>query len=204
MTDHIADEPALAWRQDVSDDRPQRLALLCRSTPPWRRWATMGVVAVVSGPFAIAAALVKNSTTGGGLLILVVVLGPAIEEVLKAAGALFVAERRPWLVPAGWTLPVATCLAGICFAAVENLWYLEVLIDDPSDTVVRVRWIAGPLLHGGCSAIAGLGARRLWRGTLARGFGRFDDAQPFLVAATVLHGLYNLGAVVVSLAGEVT
>ena len=161
----------------------------------------MGLVAVVSGPFAIGAALVQNSTGGAGLLLLVVVVAPATEEVLKASGALVVAERRPWLVPSGWTLPLVTLLSGICFAVVENLWYLEVLLDNPSDTVVRVRWIAGPLLHGTCSAIAGLGAKRLWRRTLARGVGRFGDAEPFLVAAAVLHGSWNLLATAVSIAG---
>ena len=163
----------------------------------------MAVAAVVSGPFAILAALVQNSTGGAGLLVLVVVLAPAAEEVLKASGALLVAQRRPWLVPSAWTLPLVTSLSGICFAVVENLWYLEVLLDDPSETVVRVRWIAGPLVHGGCSMIAGLGARRLWRRALARGVGRFGDAEPFLVAAVVVHGSWNLLATLVSLAGGV-
>ncbi len=163
----------------------------------------MGVAAVVSGPFAILAALVANSTGGAGLLVLVVVLAPATEEVLKASGALLVAERRPWLVPSGWSLPLVTLVSGICFAVVENLWYLEVLLDDPSETVVRVRWIAGPLVHGVCSTIAGLGARRLWQRTLARGVGRFGDAEPFLVAAAVVHGGWNLLATLASVAGRV-
>lgn len=204
MSDHLADEPALAWRRDITDDRPERLAARRAATPAWRQWAAMGVVVVVSGPFAIGAALVENSTSGAGFIFLVVILGPAAEEVLKASGALYVAERRPWLVPAGWTLPVATLLSGVCFAVIENIWYLEVLLDDPSDTVVRVRWIAGPLVHGGCSAIAGLGARRLWRRTLARGVGRFGDAEPFLVGAAVVHGGWNLVVTLVSVAGGVT
>ncbi|MDP9386521.1 MAG: PrsW family intramembrane metalloprotease [Actinomycetota bacterium] len=203
MSDHLADEPALAWRPDIADDRQERLAARCRSTPAWRRWGAMGVAAVVSGPFAILAALVANSTGGAGLLVLVVVLAPATEEVLKASGALLVAERRPWLVPSGWSLPLVTLVSGICFAVVENLWYLEVLLDDPSETVVRVRWIAGPLVHGVCSTIAGLGARRLWQRTLARGVGRFGDAEPFLVAAAVVHGGWNLLATLASVAGRV-
>lgn len=161
------------------------------------------VVAAASGPFAILSALAQNSTAGVGLVVLVVVLAPATEEVLKASGALFVAERRPWLVPSGWTLPLATLLSGLCFAVVENLWYLEVLIDDPSETVIRIRWIAGPLLHGTCSAIAGLGARRLWRRTLASGVGRFGDAEPYLVAAAVVHGSWNLLATVLSVTGRI-
>ena len=163
----------------------------------------MAVVAVVSGPFAILSALVQNSTAGAGLLLVVVVLAPAAEEVLKASGALLVAERRPWLVPSGWTLPLVTLVSGLCFAVVENLWYLEVLLDEPSETVVRVRWIAGPVVHGTCSAVAGLGARRLWRKTLARGVGRFGDAEPFLVGAAVMHGSWNLVATVLSVTGRV-
>ena len=199
MTDHLADEPALGWRNDIADERPDPLAARRASTPPGRQWAAMAVVAVVSGPFAILAALVENSTAGVGLLFLLVLIGPATEEVLKASGALYVAERRPWLVPSGWVLPAVAIASGLCFAVIENLWYLEVLIDDPSERLTRARWIVGPLLHGGCSAVAGLGVRRLWRRGLDRGAPRVADAEPFLVVAVVLHGSWNLLATLLAL-----
>ena len=202
MTDDVAAEPALAWR-GLRSDAPDRLAERRRTTPPVRQWSAMALAAVVSGPFAIGAALVENSTAGAVGVLLLVLLGPATEEVVKAAAAFHLAEQRPWLVPAAWTLPAVTLVSGLVFAAVENWWYLVVLIDDPSAELVRFRWIGGPLLHGGCSLLAGLGVARMWRGGLERGRARAADAEPLLVAAIVVHGAYNAIAIALELANVV-
>jgi RsiW-degrading membrane proteinase PrsW (M82 family) len=136
--------------------------------------------------------MVENSLGGAALVLLLVAVGPLIEEIVKGAGALFLAEQRPWLVPAAWTLPVVTSLSGLVFASIENWWYLAVLIDDPSPQIVQWRWIFGPIVHGVGSLIVGLGAARLWRLAMATGRpAAFDVAQPFIVTAAVFHGLYN-------------
>jgi RsiW-degrading membrane proteinase PrsW (M82 family) len=199
--DELAEEPALRWRPDLPA-APQTVWQRRSETPRRRRWAAVAAVAVASGPFAVAAAMVQNSLSGAALVLLLVAVGPLIEEIVKGAGALYLAEQRPWLVPAAWMLPLVTCLSGLVFASIENWWYLEVLIDEPSRQIVRWRWTFGPLVHGTGSLIVGLGAARLWRTAMATGRrAAFDTAQPYIVAAAVFHGLYNGLALVLTAVG---
>ena len=199
--DDLVDEPALRWRPDLPAG-PETVWQRRDETPWIRRWAAVLAVAIASGPFAIAAAMVENSFSGAALVLLLVAFGPLIEEIVKAAGALFLAEQRPWLVPAAWTLPVLTCLSGLVFASIENWWYLEVLIDDPSRQIIQWRWIFGPLVHGVGSLIVGIGAARLWRQAMTTGRrAAFDIAQPYIVTAAVFHGLYNGLALLLTVVG---
>jgi RsiW-degrading membrane proteinase PrsW (M82 family) len=142
---------------------------------------------------------------GGGslsLLIVVAVVAPVAEEVLKAAGALFLAEQRPWLVPAAWTLVAVTAVAGLVFAAIENAVYLWVYIDDPTPEVIRWRWVFGPLVHGTGSLLAGIGVARMWADVDRRAVPpRFTLAAPWLVAAMIVHGFYNGAVTIWELAG---
>ena len=159
-----------------------------------QRWVAVVLAIIVAGPFAILGAFVgAGGTASFAILLVVVAIGPLAEEVLKASGALYLAEQRPWLVPAGWVLPLITLAAGLVFATIENLVYLNIYIPDPTPDLIRWRWIAGPILHGGASLIAGLGVRRMWTVTDRSGIvPRFRDAAPYLIAAVVVHGLYNL------------
>ena len=189
------DEPALRWtgRTDLptfSSIYRKRLA----ETTDSQRWAAVVLAIIVAGPFAILGAFMgAGGTASFAILLVVVAIGPLAEEVLKASGALYLAEQRPWLVPAGWVLPLITLAAGLVFAAIENVVYLNIYIPDPTQDMIRWRWVAGPILHGGASFIAGLGVRRMWTVTDRDGIvPRFRDAAPYLIAAVVVHGLYNL------------
>jgi RsiW-degrading membrane proteinase PrsW (M82 family) len=131
------------------------------------------------------------------LLVLgVVLVGPAVEEFVKAASGLYLAEQRPWLVPAGWVLVAVVVAGGIGFAVIENWVYLNIYIEDPSDAIIRWRWVFGPLIHGSASLLAGLGVRRIWEHTDRTG-ARPDAhrATPWFIAAVALHGSYNAIAV---------
>lgn len=200
------DEPALQWtgRDDLptfsSIYQARRLA-----TQPSRQWMAVGLAVIIAGPFAIIGAFMgSGSSIGLGAVLLAVSIGPLIEEVLKASGALYLAEQRPWLVPTGWTLPLVTLAAGLVFSVIENVVYLTVYIPDPTPEIVAWRWIAGPLLHGGASLVAGLGVRRMWtitnRDLTAP---RLRNAAPYLVAAVALHGLYNLTVTLLEVTGVV-
>ncbi len=196
VRDEVGAEPALAWREDLP---APRVALRERwgATPPARRWGAALLAAVLSGPFAVVAAFYENSTAGVGLVLLVVVFGPLVEESVKGAGALVLAEFRPWLVPAAWALPAVTVVAGLEFAAIENWWYLSVLIEEPSPAVVRWRWVAGPIVHGTCSLVVGLGTARMWRRAWrGQRVPDFADARAFVVGAAALHGGFNLIALI--------
>jgi len=189
------EEPALRWtgRTDLptfGSIYRERLSNTTESS----RWIAAGLAAVVAGPFAILGALLgAGGTASFAFLLVAIAFGPLAEEVLKASGALYLAEQRPWLVPAGWVLPLVTLVAGLVFASIENLVYLNIYISDPTQEIIRWRWIAGPLLHGTTSFIAGLGVRRMWIITnREHHVPRMRHAAPYLIAAVVVHGLYNL------------
>lgn len=193
------DEPALRWtaRNDLPTFASIYREKLADTGAP-QRWRAVGLGVVIAGPFAVLGAFMTGRGAASFALLLVVVgFGPLVEEVLKASGALYLAEQRPWLVPAGWVLPLMTLAAGLVFAVIENLVYLNVYIPDPTEEIIRWRWIAGPLLHGGASFIVGLGVRRMWTITdTTLTAPRLRNAAPYVVAGVVVHGLYNLSVTV--------
>lgn len=130
---------------------------------------------------------------------------PIIEEIAKAAAALYLVENRPWLVPSAAVLVVVVALSGLVFALAENWLYLNVYIDDPSETVTRVRQVGGPLLHTSASLLAGLGVARMWTTVHEGSTDRwvFRPAVPWMIAAMALHGVYNLVATLLELTGVI-
>lgn len=189
------EEPALAWRRDHAPGR-HPWAERWAATPRPRKWAAVALTALLSGPFAILAALYQNSLAGVPSLLLVVVVAPVIEETVKIAGVAYVAEQRPWLVPRAFVLPVVALASGLVFAAMENWWYLVVLVPDPPAELVAWRWLFGPLVHGIGSFVAGLGVAAMWRRALdAARQPTFAHVTPWLTAAAIWHGAYNLFAV---------
>ena len=200
--DQLVDEPALAWLGGTLAARDDSWA----PAPRWRQAAAAVAAALIAGPFAVVSALVLNSTTafGFGALVLVVVIGPLIEELVKGAAAIHLVERRPHLVPAGWVLVAIGLVSGLVFAALENVWYLVILVDDPSRELVTWRWVFGPLVHGTGSVLVGSGAARAWRAAEAeRAWPEFATIRTWIVAAAVVHGTANAASLVVSALGVI-
>lgn len=204
LAHHGRDRGGRTWADEVARRRAE--------TTDATRWSAIALAVVLAGPAAVIGAFVGTLVNGGGFTIgivfAVVVIGPAIEEIVKIAGALHLVERRPWLVPSAWTLPAIALAAGLVFAAIENLIYLNVYIPDPSAEIARFRWIAGPLLHGSASLLAGIGVMRQFQAQQAshdaraiEDVGRTEAARwPWFVAAWVLHGGYNLVVTILSAA----
>ena len=202
LPDQLADEPALQWLGGELDRRDQTWI-------PAGRWMQAGAAiaaALVAGPFAVVSALFLNSTTGVGFgaVLLVVVIGPLIEELVKGAAAIHLVERRPHLVASGWVLVAVGLVSGLVFAALENVWYLVILVDEPSRELVQWRWTFGPLVHGTGSVLVGMGAARAWRAAqIERTWPQFATVQPWIVAAAVVHGTANLAALTLSATGVI-
>jgi hypothetical protein len=198
----LGDEPALAHLQDshlptYQSIYRERRAATSRST--MLRAAVLA--ATLSGPFAILGAFFG---TGGALsaIVLVVLFAPLVEEMLKVAGVLYLTEVRPWLVPSAAALVIIALCSGLVFAAIENGFYLGVIIDDPSAEIVRWRWTFGPLIHGTGSLLAGIGVARMWHSLHAHDRRPdFKVAVPWVIAATLIHGGYNAFAVWLELVG---
>lgn len=165
-------------------------------------WVVTLVTALAGGVFAIIGTLIRQSTGGGGILLGAVIFGPTVEEVMKIGLVLWLVEKKPWLYRHGGQILICALVSGCVFAAVENVLYLQVYIDNPPASLVLWRWTICVLLHAGCSCVAGLGAWRIWQ--QFRQHERapvLSDGAPFLIAAIVLHGLYNGTVTLLELSG---
>jgi RsiW-degrading membrane proteinase PrsW (M82 family) len=129
-------------------------------------------------------------------ILAITVLGPLAEEIAKVALPLYAVEKRPFWFIVPVQIVVASVGSALCFAAIENVLYLKVYVPSPTPGLVIWRWTICVVLHTSCSLIASLGLVRVWhdvhetkqRPDLRR-------AVPFLIAAVVVHGVYNAGAV---------
>lgn len=198
----LGDEPALAHLQDSHLPTYQSIYRARRAATSRSTMLQAAVLAaILSGPFAVLGALFGTGGTLSGV-ILVVVFAPLVEEMLKVAGVLYLTEVRPWLVSSATALVIIALCSGLVFAAIENGFYLGVIIEDPSSEIVRWRWTFGPLIHGSGSLLAGIGVARMWHTLHA--YDRRPDfkvAVPWIIAATLIHGGYNAFAVWLELFG---
>ncbi len=93
---------------------------------------------------------------------------------------------------------VAVAASGLVFAVIENLLYLNVYIEDPTPEIRAWRWIACTILHVLCCLITSIGLVRIWRHTNKHATQPgFALGAPLLIAAVVVHGLYNLSALMI-------
>jgi protease PrsW len=126
------------------------------------------------------------SALGGNDLWYVRVGAPVVEEVLKAAWLIWLirSNRIGFMVDAA----ISGFAIGAGFALVENLTYLLQLQGEVSPLVWLLRGFGTAMLHGGCTAIAGILASSLAE---RRGAGRWSIYLPGLALAIAIHIAYN-------------
>lgn len=203
----VWDEPGLS-AELAGEPSPEDLKLTFRNlllarreryrTAAGRSWAITLLVALAAGPWAILGAFWGSAQLGGYGWLAIVVIAPVVEEAMKIGAALWVVEKRPWVFRSPLQILVCALAAGLVFASIENLIYLNIYIPDASPGLARWRWTVCVALHTTCSLVAGLGVVRVWRDTWAN----LHRANPGLcfgwwIAAVVLHGTYNGLALVV-------
>lgn len=157
---------------------------------------------VAGGLFAVPAVFLDTlgSSLGFGLglgAVVLIVVGPFTEETLKQSGAVFQLEKMRGSIRYDWQFFLSGALGGLVFSILENLIYQHIYLRNlPPEKLADVmafRWTICTALHILCTVISSMGLRRVWRESLAkeRPF-RLSDAFPWFVAATAVHGLYNL------------
>ena len=163
-------------------------------TSTQKTWLVTLAIVLLSGPLAILGAIVNWA--GGSALLAYVVMGPTIEEIFKIALPLWIIEKQPWLFSTWAQVLICAMGAGLVFAAIENLIYLNVYLWNPSDRLVFWRWTICVLLHTGCSMIAAIGLIKVRHKMLERETRpHLIDGANWIIAAIVIHGVYNLGAI---------
>jgi len=187
MTPHEEDPENSVW------DEPGLSRELIGSTPKdavtWLRWyrqqvdqtttaTTWGVTliaALVSGVVAVVGAVFLQLGTASYVLA-TVVAAPVTEEIMKIALVVWI------------------------FAAIENVLYLS--FGDVTPGLIAWRWSVCVLLHVTCSLIASVGVVKVWSEFQRQErMPRLADGAPWIVAAMLLHGAYNLTVTVLEAGG---
>lgn len=162
-------------------------------TTPATTWLVTLFVAAISGPMAILAAILPGLYSGYNTQIVTLsIIAPTVEEVLKVALPIWIVEKRPWLFCSAAQILLCAFISGVTFAAVENLIYLNVYVALPTPGLVSWRWTVCVLLHAMCSSLSGVGVVRVWRAiwqTQTRP--DLSHAAAPMIAAIILHGVYN-------------
>ena len=152
--------------------------------------------------FVLIIGALMAGVPGTGGLLYAIVFGPVAEELLKQSGMTYLLEKKPYRVFAAWQFVFVAVVAGLVFATIENLVYINIYFPASGvrnvATAAAFRWVACTLLHVSCAAIASLGLVRVWRRQLHEGGSpELTAAFPFFIAAMVVHGTYNFAAMFV-------
>jgi RsiW-degrading membrane proteinase PrsW (M82 family) len=112
-------------------------------------------------------------------------LAPLVEELAKALFLVYMirANRIGFLVDAA----IYGFAIGTGFALVENVYYLNTLVDAPFAVWV-VRGAGTAIMHGGATAIFGIVAKAL---SERRGMPRFVSHLPGFALAWLVHSVFN-------------
>jgi len=167
----------------------------------WRWYALAPLIALAGGVFGIPAAMYNEFLHG---TILVAFVGaPIIEESLKPSGIYLLLGKRPEVLRSQLYTASLTALGGLAFALIENLLYLEVYWPhlsaeqgDPSSSLVLWRYTVCVALHVTCSFIFGLGINEKLKASVKGEIKFLSTGKRFFITAIVLHGLYNITAVI--------
>lgn len=192
----IGGEPALSARPEAeAADRRYRLWVLRQWKQGGQSLGPIVGIGLASGFIAVVCALLKDCVGIGSLA--VVIGAPVAEEVSKVICPLMVLEKRPWIFPSRGLIVALCALSGLVFASVENVLYFTCYIPQEALTEGVVAWRLSvcTLMHVAATTVAGWGLAREWRRAAACA-GRFGVSHtlPWLFAAMLLHGAYNLCA----------
>jgi hypothetical protein len=199
LRDSVSSEPHLG---DGKGHFGSWLAERRRQTSPAGNLGATLLAALAGGPFAIIGAFVAGQSGLTGA-IYVVVFGPVIEELLKQSGMIYLLERQPYRVFSAWQFVAVAAASAIIFAGIENLLYIHVYASQSDianlELFARFRWTVCTALHVSCAIVASLGLVRVWRAQLADGApADLSHAYPLFVTAMIIHGCYNLVAMLFS------
>lgn len=163
---------------------------------PFESWFFTGALVLCSGLFAVVGSFMSNTGNMGLIasveFFAIAVLAPVIEEVMKTALLLWGVEQKPYWFRSPMQLMIVGACSGFVFAAIENVLYLTVYIDEPSLGIILWRWTVCVGLHTGTTMIATLGLVKIWRRVMRTGkFARAEIGARYLFFAILLHGIYN-------------
>ena len=155
--------------------------------------------ALAGGPFGVLAAVLEEAQYGIPEPLGAVLVAPVAEEILKIAIPVMLLEHASGKIHRAKELIFASAGAGLMFGLLENAMYTWVYYPgELSSGLLAWRWWGCTLLHGFWSALAGTGAARALVSAKRNGTKpRFTAHAGWLVAAVILHALYNFFSMMV-------
>jgi len=180
-------------------------------TSSGRCWATVALLTLCGGPFAILGAFVSSFGQGNAAgLLMVILVAPPLEEMLKIGATLIVLENKPFLFQNRVQVVVAAIAGAMLFAVVENLLYIYVYYPEGNEAFRLWRWSVCTALHVGCTTVAAMGLLHMWHHASHRvKTGPLEEFQrprpvhayPYIMLAAILHATYNALATVMEISG---
>lgn len=163
---------------------------------PIESWLFTGVLVLCSGVFAVVGSFMSNFANMGLSssveFVAIAVFAPVIEEVMKTALLLWGVEQKPYWFRSPTQLMIVGACSGLMFAAIENLLYFNVYIEDPRIGIILWRWTVCVGLHTTTTMIATIGLVKIWRRVMQTGkFARAEIGARYLFYAILLHAIYN-------------
>jgi predicted RNA-binding Zn-ribbon protein involved in translation (DUF1610 family) len=121
-----------------------------------------------------------------------VLIGPAVSELLKMAGAVILLERSSMLIRSSGHLYLLMIASVMGFVVGQNVVYLLLLYKNSAMELLVYRWLLGPVLHGICALVATQGLVLAWRQALTEQRKiTLATAYPYVLTAIVMHGAFN-------------
>ncbi|MDY6912248.1 MAG: PrsW family glutamic-type intramembrane protease [Chloroflexota bacterium] len=157
------------------------------------KWFILGpLIAVGGGIFGIFAASYQES--GFGWYILPFVAAPIFEEAIKPCGVYWLLAKKPQALPNQKYIAFLAALAGLSFALIENLLYLEVFFPEHNHAMVVWRYSVCILVHVSCSYTVGFGINQKLIAWVRGEVPFLQGNRRFFFIPMAVHSLYNISA----------
>ena len=202
----VWDEPALSGQPIAIPEDAATYAKWLRiqidRTSSLYSWTMCLIVALAAGPFSILGSFFYEMVGGLPGALGPTIVAPVTEELMKIIIALWVVEKRPYWFVSGLQVMLCAAAGGLVFGVLENVWYLQVLIENPPPALTYWRWTVCTALHVGCASISGIGLLRIWQNTIRNSSRpRLQDGAVYAVLAIAIHSIYNAFAIAFEIVG---
>jgi RsiW-degrading membrane proteinase PrsW (M82 family) len=166
--------------------------------PVARKWHILALLlALAGGVFGVFGAAYNEALHA--MFLAAYIGAPMIEESLKPSGLYLMLAKWPRVLRNQLYTAGLAALAGVTFAIIENLVYLNIYIDEPNPQVILWRWTACLSMHALGSFIFGLGINRNLIASV-RGERKFlSCGKRFFFSAMALHSAFNIAATVMAI-----
>ena len=127
------------------------------------------------------------------------VFAPVIEEAFKPAGVYLVLIKWPGTLKNRAVTALLTALAGITFGLIESTIYMTVYFPEHTHSDLVFRYTVPVMIHTLASFIFGLGLNQQLLVSWKRGGPFLISNWGFILAAMVIHSVYNITVTVLEI-----